>query len=128
MNTNNTLFEWADHLNETGVFPPQPTEDYPLFPDALKDVAHADERGLLGESHCVYCKKLGYYYPADKAYAPGHCYSEAGMRKYTSISKVCEWCFDRLFDESAESEDLPVWFNSIPSEDGLEEVAEDDEQ
>lgn len=92
------LRKFADELEASGEFPAQPTPEYPLFPDALREVANVQDEQLLG-SNCHVCKTLGYYYPADKAYAPGHCYTEAGQVEYRNISGYCEYCFDKAFAE-----------------------------
>lgn len=60
------------------------------------------------ESHCVICKKNGLYIPYDYALIEGHCYSEDGMREYTGISKVCEYCFDKMHkDFDPDDDDIP---------------------
>lgn len=60
------------------------------------------------ESHCVICKKNGLYIPYDYALIEGHCYSEAGMQEYTRISKVCEYCFDKMHkDFDPDDDDIP---------------------
>jgi len=90
----------ADELEASEEFPPKPDERYPSFPDALRQVERVDPK-----EKCINCSKPGYYYPADKAYAPGHCYSEEGKREFQSISSCCEFCFDHMF---AEPEDASV--------------------
>ena len=100
-----SLEQTAD-LMEAGTlpYPPVYTDEYgnvyPAFPDALRMVAEA-----APPERCVNCGKPGYYYPADKAYAPGHCYSENGKREFTTISSCCEFCFDHMFAEPEEDED-----------------------
>lgn len=49
------------------------------------------------QTRCFMGEKI-YYVPTDKAYAPGHIYSEAGIDEY-HISKCCEWHFDQFFKE-----------------------------
>lgn len=71
---------------------------YPTFANALREVAQAED-DKAPFPRCVNCLKTGYYYPADKAYAPGHCYSMNGMREFTKISQCCEFCFDYMFPE-----------------------------
>lgn len=90
---NQSLEQTADLLQASGEYPPQPDPRYPLFPDALREVAKVDPK-----EKCVNCGKPGYYYPADKAYAPGHCYSEDGKLEFQRISSCCEFCFDHMFD------------------------------
>jgi len=84
----------ATHVTNEGV-------SYPSFPDALRRVAQADP-----PNKCVSCRKPGYYYPADKPYAPGHCYSEQGRLEFTRISSCCEFCFDYMFREPEEEEPM----------------------
>ncbi|QOC56117.1 hypothetical protein SEA_ZHENGYI_25 [Microbacterium phage Zhengyi] len=95
-----SLSETALYLERTH-FPAQPDERYPLFPDAIREVERANPPEV-----CVICGKPGYFYPADRAYAPGHCYSEAGRKEFQSISSCCEFCFDHLFAEPEEEEQL----------------------
>jgi hypothetical protein len=74
---------------------------YPDFPSALYDVV---QNG--GSSpRCYNCQQTGYYYPADRAYAPGHCYSEAGVTDFTRITGMCEFCFDGLHQDLDEEPD-----------------------
>lgn len=77
---------------------------YPTFPDALRDV----QLHGAGSPVCVHCNKTGYYYPADKAYAPGHVYSEAGMIEFTRITSVCEFCFDHITAEPEDEDEGPA--------------------
>lgn len=76
-------------------YPPPPTPEYPPFEQALEEVM------ANGDSFpkCKICHKTGFYYPADKAYAEGHCYSKLGMIEFTHMTGYCEWCFDNLFKE-----------------------------
>lgn len=53
----------------------------------------------MPESRCLHCHRGGIYLPWDEALIEGHCYSEDGMTDYTRITKICEFCFDRLFGE-----------------------------
>lgn len=59
-----------------------------------RDAAMADDEY---QNRCFYGEKV-FYSPADRAYAPGHIYSEAGVREHR-ISQCCEWHFDQLFKE-----------------------------
>lgn len=61
---------------------------------AMRDKAMDDE---TYQTRCVNGEKV-FYVPADKAYAPGHIYSELGMDEY-KISKCCEWHFDQWLKE-----------------------------
>ena len=81
------------HINEDGVV-------FPAFPAALRMVAEADP-----PQKCIACHKPGYDYPADRAYAPGHCYSPSGVREFTSISSCCEFCFDHMMREPDEEQE-----------------------
>jgi hypothetical protein len=81
-----------------------PDDKYPVFSDAILEVRNAESSGRMGLSQCMHCHHLGFYYPAGKALALGHCYSEEGMREYTSISQLCEFCFDMVMDFSEEEE------------------------
>lgn len=94
-----SLEQTADLLEASRDYPPPPEPPYPLFPDALRMVAAANP-----PAKCINCGKPGYYYPADKAYAPGHCYSEEGKREFTTISSCCEFCFDHMFNREQPEE------------------------
>ncbi|QPL14177.1 hypothetical protein SEA_ATRAXI_23 [Microbacterium phage Atraxi] len=100
------LSDIATEMEQTKLYPLKPLlygelrdERYPEFPDALREVEAANPR-----ERCVVCGKPGYYYPADEAFAPGHCYSDAGQREFRSISSTCEFCFDYLMREPEEEE------------------------
>lgn len=54
------------------------------------------------------CSQPGFYYPADKAYAHGHCYSEAGRDEFIHISQCCEYCFDAMFKEFVNEDTQPL--------------------
>jgi hypothetical protein len=83
----------AGLLPQPVVIPDGPNGPYPSFPDALNDVVtHGG-----ASPRCSNCMQTGYYYPADRAYAPGHCYSEAGVTDFTRITGICEFCFDGMF-------------------------------
>jgi hypothetical protein len=47
---------------------------------------------------CIYGEKI-YYVEHHRALAPGHCYSEAGVREAQRISSCCEFHFDAMFGE-----------------------------
>lgn len=49
----------------------------------------------MPESKCRYCGKPGIAVEYDYALVEGHCYSPEGMQDYQSITKVCEYCFDK---------------------------------
>ena len=49
------------------------------------------------EGTCVECGVGTYYAPGLWATAPGHTYSELGVREF-QISRLCEWCFDKITD------------------------------
>lgn len=49
----------------------------------------------MPDSQCVSCKQPGLGVPYEYALIEGHCYSDAGMRDYTMITRMCEYCFDR---------------------------------
>jgi len=51
----------------------------------------------MPESKCVYCHQTGFHAPYTEALIEGHCYSPAGVSEYAMITKVCEYCFDKLF-------------------------------
>lgn len=76
---------------------------YPTFHAALTQVIEVQQFGS-SLPRCVYCDVIGYDYPADKAYAPGHCYSPEGVKEFMHISGVCEWCFDRIMQAPDEDE------------------------
>lgn len=83
-------------------YPPAPVSEtgakYPEFPAALEEIAAlAGNRDL---PKCINCGITGFHYPADRGYAPGHCYSEAGVIEFTRISGCCEFCFDVMFMEN----------------------------
>lgn len=80
-----------------------PPPGYPLIDAALTEVREAQRMGLM-QSKCVNCGMLGFYYPAPYAAGLGHCYSEEGMRDYTRITMMCEFCFDRIAREPDEDE------------------------
>lgn len=65
-----------------------------------KEVIHMRtkaEADALYDLRCINGEKV-FYVPTDKAYMPGHIYSEEGMREY-KISKCCEYHFDKWFEE-----------------------------
>ena len=87
-----SLSDIADELDKSELYPLKPLiqgeqrdERYPTFPDALREVEKANP-----PERCISCGKPGYYYPADEAYAPGHCYSAAGVIEFRNISSTCE--------------------------------------
>jgi hypothetical protein len=47
---------------------------------------------------CIYGEKI-YFVEHYRALAPGHCYSEAGVREAQRISSCCEFHFDSMFGE-----------------------------
>lgn len=53
---------------------------------------------------CLVCKRGGVYIPYHKALIEGHCYSENGVKDYTRITGVCEFCFDKMHEESKNDE------------------------
>ncbi|QNL30101.1 hypothetical protein SEA_STORMBREAKER_28 [Microbacterium phage Stormbreaker] len=92
-----SLSDTANYLEQLGDYPEQPDPRYPLFPAALREVERVDP-----PEKCLNCHKPGYYYPADRAYAPGHCYSDAGVREFRVMSSICEFCFDHMFRDPDE--------------------------
>jgi len=46
---------------------------------------------------CVECTHATYHVPGKWAIAPGHTYSDLGVREFR-ISRLCEWCFDKITD------------------------------
>lgn len=66
----------------------------------MKERAEADE---TYQNRCVNGEKV-FYVPTERAYAPGHIYSETGMDEY-KISKCCEYHFDKWFSEDEEGLD-----------------------
>lgn len=61
---------------------------------ALEVQSYAAEE--MPESKCLDCGKNGIYLPYGYALIQGHCYSHDGMIEYTSISRFCEYCFDKM--------------------------------
>lgn len=58
-----------------------------------------------GSPRCLYCKRAGISIPYTEALIEGHCYSSDGVRDFTRITGVCEFCFDALpSDEEHEGE------------------------
>lgn len=53
----------------------------------------------MPESRCLNCHHAGVDLPYDEALIEGHCYSPDGVRDYTHITRVCEYCFDRMLPE-----------------------------
>lgn len=49
----------------------------------------------MPESKCISCGHAGIGIPYEYALIEGHCYSEAGEKDYQSITKQCEYCFDK---------------------------------
>jgi len=96
---NQSLLITADQLEASGQYPPQPEPAYPTFPDALREVHEKQP-----DPKCPNCHVSGYFYPADKAYAPGHVYSEEGLAEFTRYSRYCEFCFDGLMREPEDEE------------------------
>jgi hypothetical protein len=43
------------------------------------------------------------YTPFGKAFCEGHIYSDEGREEFTRISGLCEYCFDKLMDETIDS-------------------------
>jgi hypothetical protein len=80
--------------------PPQ----YRKIPEDLIAFGAVQEMRLRAEQDktytrtCIYGEKV-YYVEAYHAYAPGHIYSEEGMREYRDISGCCEFHFDAMFQE-----------------------------
>lgn len=50
---------------------------------------------------CIYGEKV-YFVEYHRALAPGHCYSEAGVREAQIVSQCCEFHFDMMFGEETE--------------------------
>jgi hypothetical protein len=65
---------------------------------ALVKYQHMKDELDAGRAHSARCLngEQVMYFPADKAYGPGHIYSEAGVREFR-ISGCCEACFDDMF-------------------------------
>ena len=108
-----TAEELIEYLKETG---------YPETPDAVKDFRGSDFtfldtikelRTYNPPPTCPVCKHTGFSWPADRAYAPGHCYSEDGVREFTRLSGYCEWCFDWLMRPLDEDEPEPEYNDTI---------------
>lgn len=59
-----------------------------------RDAALDDE---TYQTRCFYGEKA-FFAAADRAYVPGHIYSEAGVKELR-ISQCCEWHFDQLFED-----------------------------
>lgn len=132
-----SLPEIADKMEAGELpYPSSPSRErpgYPSFPNALRDVI----RRLAEDTYlCIVCGMPNYYYPADKAYAPGHCYSEAGVKE-VGISGTCEFCFDNMFEEPEvdDAEAEAVWQSrkddparTQPFEDLLEGLEDDIER
>jgi hypothetical protein len=55
--------------------------------------------GEIPEATCMNCKKTVIYIPYGYALIEGHIYSSEGMDEYRYISKCCEFCFDKMFEE-----------------------------
>ena len=50
----------------------------------------------IPESRCRQCGHSGICIIYDYALIEGHCYSASGIREYQSLSKICEYCFDKM--------------------------------
>jgi hypothetical protein len=74
-------------------------DEYDKLDDAAKTVVclemRAEAEKVPGINKCVFCTKPFFFAKDSKARVEGHVYSVAG-RKETSISGVCEFCFDGL--------------------------------
>ena len=63
----------------------------------------------MPESKCIHCKKAGVYLPYEYALIEGHVYSHEGMEDYTNITRVCEYCFDKMCAEADPTDaDIPA--------------------
>lgn len=58
----------------------------------------------MPESRCLNCKRGGVAIEHDEALIEGHCYSTDGIRDYTRITKICEFCFDKMHEGLDEEE------------------------
>jgi len=56
---------------------------------------------VQGMQVCVQCGRPPFFFPDFKARDEGHIYSKAGVREF-GISKYCEYCFDKLFENTRE--------------------------
>lgn len=57
--------------------------------------------GHAVSSKCMHGGESVLFFEADKAYGPGHIYSEAGVREFR-ISNCCEYHFDEMFQAEEE--------------------------
>lgn len=52
----------------------------------------------MPDATCIYCKQVGIYAPYTHALIEGHCYTQDGVRDFTRITGVCEFCFDKAHE------------------------------
>ena len=88
-------------------YPPPPYPGAITFQEMLDHRQRAVDEGREDVRKCLQCQTIGFYYPADKAYVEGHCYSEAGIKEFAALSGICEWCFDHMFDPDKLGEEEP---------------------
>lgn len=76
-------------------------------PTALQQLQNNLANGIFGQTKaqaqdkivCISCNQPIYIQRDSKAQGPGHVYSSAGEKEY-SISGLCEYCFDKVFDDA----------------------------
>lgn len=81
----------------------QPYENAMVQYQQLIAEAEANERY---QNRCTFCKKKVVYIPFREAVGEGHIYSDAGRDEF-GITRLCEWCFDKVTKEP-EIEDGPI--------------------
>jgi hypothetical protein len=70
---------------------------------ALNQCREMLEKAKRGHRNaCINCKEPFFWYEWERALIPGHVYSHSG-REEVRISKVCEYCFDKMFGGEHES-------------------------
>ena len=78
-------------------------------PTTLQQLQKNLAMGIFGQTKqqaqevnkCISCNQYIYIRRDSQAEGPGHIYSQAGKDEY-SLSGLCEYCFDKAFDEAIE--------------------------
>lgn len=76
-------------------------------PTVLQQLQNNLANGIFGQTKaqahtkaiCISCNQPIYSQRDSKASGPGHIYSASGEKEY-SISGLCEYCFDKVFDDT----------------------------
>lgn len=92
---NKSIQDWIDEFRNGRPDLPAWDETLTRY-DWLTTLERVRDTATASDIRCIRCRQVVFYYPADTALIPGHCYTHAGVRE-VRITGYCEYCFDELF-------------------------------